>query len=77
MKDDYLVFGKPSIQKEEIDEVVDSLKSNWLGTGPKVKRFESQFAEYKKIAAGLIVFCQYQLSLKYKMNDFLLLLFYE
>ena len=50
MKDNYLVFGKPSIQKEEIDEVVDSLKSNWLGTGPKVKRFESQFAEYKKIS---------------------------
>lgn len=47
MKDDYLVFGKPSIQKEEIDEVVDSLKSNWLGTGPKVNRFELQFADYK------------------------------
>ena len=47
MKDDYLVFGKPLIQKEEIDEVVDSLKSNWLGTGPKVNRFELQFADYK------------------------------
>ena len=40
---DYIIFGKPSIQKEEIDEVVNSLKSNWLGTGPKVKRFEKDF----------------------------------
>ena len=45
---DYIIFGKPSIQKEEIDEVVNSLKSNWLGTGPKVKRFEKDFARYKK-----------------------------
>lgn len=50
MKSDYLIFGKPSIQEEEIAEVVDSLKSNWLGTGPKVKQFETQFAKYKNIS---------------------------
>lgn len=42
----YLVFGKPDIRQPEIDEVVASLKSGWLGTGPKVKAFERQCADY-------------------------------
>ena len=45
-KDDFLVFGKPLIGQAEIDEVVDSLESGWLGTGPKVARFEREFAAY-------------------------------
>lgn len=36
----FLVFGSPLIGKEEINEVVASLKSGWLGTGPKVAKFE-------------------------------------
>ncbi len=43
---DFLVFGKPHIGKEEIDEVVKTLKSGWLGTGPKVELFEKKFTEY-------------------------------
>jgi dTDP-4-amino-4,6-dideoxygalactose transaminase len=43
----FLVFGSPLIEQPEIDEVVDSLESGWLGTGPKVKRFEEMFAAYK------------------------------
>jgi dTDP-4-amino-4,6-dideoxygalactose transaminase len=43
----FLVFGSPQIEQAEIDEVVDSLKSGWLGTGPKVARFEEAFASYK------------------------------
>src|SRR6266513_4599971 len=39
-------FYKPSIGAEEIDEVVDTLKSGWLTTGPKTKLFEREFAEY-------------------------------
>src|SRR5215831_17749665 len=39
-------FYKPSIGAEEIDEVVDTLKSGWLTTGPKTKRFEAEFAAY-------------------------------
>ena len=31
-----LVFGQPSIGNKEILEVIDTLKSGWLGTGPKV-----------------------------------------
>lgn len=42
----FLPFAAPSIGEEEIAEVVDSLRSGWVTTGPKVKRFESAFAEY-------------------------------
>ncbi|MDY6854706.1 MAG: DegT/DnrJ/EryC1/StrS family aminotransferase [Thermodesulfobacteriota bacterium] len=48
-KNNFLVFGAPAIEDEEIDEVVASMKSGWLGTGPKVKRFEVDFAKYKGI----------------------------
>jgi perosamine synthetase len=41
-------FYKPSIGPEEISEAVDTLKSGWLTTGPKTKRFESDFANYLK-----------------------------
>ncbi|MFH1976756.1 MAG: DegT/DnrJ/EryC1/StrS family aminotransferase [Pseudomonadota bacterium] len=46
-KDNFLVFGAPQIRREEIDEVVSSMCSGWLGTGPKVARFESDFNTYK------------------------------
>jgi len=38
-------FFRPSLNDAEIEEVVDTLRSGWLTTGPKVKRFETQFAE--------------------------------
>jgi dTDP-4-amino-4,6-dideoxygalactose transaminase len=46
MRDEYLVFGSPQINDEEVNEVVDSLRSGWLGTGPKVARFEEKFRQY-------------------------------
>src|SRR4051794_38303740 len=46
MRDDFLVFGKPVIGDEEIAEVVDSLRSGWIGTGPKAKQFEVMLADY-------------------------------
>jgi dTDP-4-amino-4,6-dideoxygalactose transaminase len=46
MHDNYIVFGAPQIEQAEIDEVVDTLKSGWLGTGPKVARFEELFCQY-------------------------------
>ena len=46
MRDTFLIFGSPRIEQEEIDEVVDSLRSGWLSTGPKVARFEGMFREY-------------------------------
>ena len=39
-------FSPPDISQEEIDEVVDTLKSGWITTGPKTKLFEKQIAEY-------------------------------
>ncbi|MGI8430080.1 MAG: DegT/DnrJ/EryC1/StrS family aminotransferase [Solirubrobacteraceae bacterium] len=46
MRDSFLIFGSPTIGEEEIAEVVDSLRSGWIGTGPKVQRFETILAEY-------------------------------
>jgi len=42
----FLSFVPPSIREEEINEVIDTLKSGWITTGPKVEKFEKQFAEY-------------------------------
>ena len=39
--DRFLVFGAPTIGEEEIAEVVASMRSGWLGSGPKVARFET------------------------------------
>jgi dTDP-4-amino-4,6-dideoxygalactose transaminase len=47
MRQNYLVFGQPRIEQQEIDEVVASLRSAWLGTGPKVAEFERRVAAYK------------------------------
>ncbi|MCX5778221.1 MAG: DegT/DnrJ/EryC1/StrS family aminotransferase [Elusimicrobia bacterium] len=47
IREKFLVFGKPLIEQPEIDEVVDSLASGWIGTGPKVHLFEEKFKEYK------------------------------
>src|SRR5260370_35904197 len=43
----FIVFGAPSIERDEIDEVVRCLESGWIGTGPRVARFEKEFAAYK------------------------------
>lgn len=49
IRDDFLVFGAPAIGDDEIEEVTASLSSGWLGTGPKVARFEQEFAAYKGV----------------------------
>jgi cystathionine beta-lyase/cystathionine gamma-synthase len=46
-KERFLTFGAPAIEEAEIAEVVASLKSGWLGTGPKVAQFEKEFAAYR------------------------------
>jgi dTDP-4-amino-4,6-dideoxygalactose transaminase len=45
-RDQYLLFGAPLIEEPEIDEVVQTMRSGWLGTGPKVARFEQTFRNY-------------------------------
>ncbi|HYR76636.1 MAG TPA: DegT/DnrJ/EryC1/StrS family aminotransferase [Pyrinomonadaceae bacterium] len=44
---DFIVFGAPKIEQDEIDEVVRCLESGWIGTGPRVAQFEKEFALYK------------------------------
>ena len=46
MSSKFLPFSFPELGQEEIDEVVDSLKSGWITTGPKANQFEQDFAEY-------------------------------
>jgi dTDP-4-amino-4,6-dideoxygalactose transaminase len=46
MRATFLPFSAPTIEEAEINEVVDSLKSGWITTGPKVKRFEESFRAY-------------------------------
>lgn len=42
----FLPFALPDIGEDEINEVVDSLRSGWLTTGPKTKQFEQDFADF-------------------------------
>lgn len=46
MKKLNVLFSPPDITEEEIAEVVDTLKSGWITTGPKTKLFEKQLAEF-------------------------------
>lgn len=42
----YLVFGRPDIHEQDIQSVVDTLRSGWIGTGPRVAEFEGAFGAY-------------------------------
>ena len=48
----FLPFAPPSIGEEEIAEVVDTLRSDWLTTGPKTRAFEQQFGAYVGAPGG-------------------------
>lgn len=52
--DKFIVFGQPEICEAEIEEVVATMRSGWLGTGPKVAQFESAFAHYKGLDPKLV-----------------------
>ena len=43
---EFLPFALPDIDEEEIQEVVDTLRSGWITTGPKTKQFEQDFSSY-------------------------------
>ena len=45
-RSDFLAFSPPLIGEEEIAEVVDTLRSNWITTGPKTHRFATEFAAF-------------------------------
>lgn len=53
MRKDFLSFSPPLIGEEEISEVVDTLQSDWITTGPKVKQFEKDFRDFIGAEASL------------------------
>jgi len=53
MRSPFLPFSPPLIGEEEIAEVVDTLHSDWITTGPKVRRFEEEFAAFIGAPAAL------------------------
>jgi dTDP-4-amino-4,6-dideoxygalactose transaminase len=48
----FLPYSPPSLGEEEIAEVVDTLRSDWITTGPKTKEFERRFAAYLGAPGG-------------------------
>ena len=55
MRGSFLPFSPPAIGPEEIAEVVDTLKSDWITTGPKTRQFEYDFAQFIGAPAALAV----------------------
>jgi dTDP-4-amino-4,6-dideoxygalactose transaminase len=53
LRREFLPFSPPTVGEEEIQEVVDTLRSDWITTGPKTQRFEQEFAEYIGAPAAL------------------------
>jgi dTDP-4-amino-4,6-dideoxygalactose transaminase len=53
VRPEFLPFSRPTIDDDEINEVVASLKSGWITTGPKVKRFEEAFRAYVNAAHAI------------------------
>src|SRR5580658_4949061 len=46
MRTEFLPYSLPLLGEEEVAEVADTIRSGWVTTGPKVKRFEEDFARY-------------------------------
>lgn len=55
VRETFLPFSRPTIEDDEINEVVESLRSGWLTTGPKVVRFEEVFKELTGAKAAIAV----------------------
>lgn len=45
-RQEMLIFGSPAIEEAEIEEVSKTIRSGWLGTGPRVEQFENVFKSY-------------------------------
>jgi dTDP-4-amino-4,6-dideoxygalactose transaminase len=55
MRNTFLPFAPPSIGEDEVGEVLDTLRSDWITTGPKVARFEQEFAGFIGAPAALAI----------------------
>lgn len=47
-RDSFLPFTRPVIGQEEIEEMIDSIHSGWITTGPKSAKFEAELARYNE-----------------------------
>ena len=50
-----LIFGAPVLGEEEIASVAECIRSQWIGLGARVERFEQEFARYKGAPYALAV----------------------
>jgi len=48
-----IIFGTPSIEKDEVNAIKNVLISKWIGSGPITEKFEKKFKEYKKSSYSL------------------------
>lgn len=65
------MFGAPALEEEEIQEVVQTLRSGWIGTGPKVAQFEEKFASYNGSPHAVAVnSCTAALHLSFTASNF-------
>src|ERR1700730_9387489 len=54
-RETFLIFGSPLIEEADIDEVVATLRSGWIGTGPRVARFEEDMKQYTQVQHAVAV----------------------
>ncbi|MBN2328561.1 MAG: DegT/DnrJ/EryC1/StrS aminotransferase family protein [Candidatus Omnitrophica bacterium] len=47
MRKNFLIFGAPQITEEDLQAVIDTFKSGWIGTGPQAAELERAFRRYK------------------------------
>lgn len=50
-----VAYHRPSIGSEEIEEVVRTMQSGWLTTGPRTAQFEQEFSSYVGVPHALAV----------------------
>lgn len=51
----FLIFGTPRFFQAELKEMLETLRSGWWGTGPKVQRFEADFCKYSRAKYSVAV----------------------
>ena len=54
-RETFLPFTRPVIGQEEIDEIIDSIHSGWITTGPKAARFEAELQRYNGVPHCLVM----------------------
>jgi len=55
VRDKFLIFGAPRFFKDELKEMLDTIRSGWWGTGPKVQKFEEDFKKYAQTKQAVAV----------------------